>query len=299
MAKSSNNYLDKEVVICVGAAKAGTSSLHELLSKHPRISTSIPKETDYFKSDTQINKSIENYIHKYFNLKNSHKFIFEANPAYMYFEGCIKNIYELFPDAKIIVMLRHPVKRAFSQYNFRQTYGRYKQSFEELCKREESLISISEDSKYEYGCLDRSLYSKQIEKIFDFFPKNQVYFIIFEDFISDQNGEVNKLLDWINAERINFKNVQENPTGASYSIIISRLLFHPKYRGIRKIFAKMLPRSLKLSLKKSITRLNFKPFDNKLKPLLSEKTFQEITKSFHEDIEKTEKITGLNLSSWK
>ena len=75
-----------------GAAKSGTTTLHDMLNTHPEISMSSVKEPGYWK-----NKNFKDFgnteIHNYQNLfDNTKKFKGESSTAYMYYDSFISNI---------------------------------------------------------------------------------------------------------------------------------------------------------------------------------------------------------------
>ncbi|GEM_PF-3620954 len=288
----------RQLIICVGAAKAGTSSLHTALARHPGIAGSNPKETDFFVSSQLCEKGLEFYFESYFNPREDQVLHFEADPIYLYARNGIRNIHQLAPDARIVVMLRHPVERAFSQYLYRMTYGRYSESFEEMCKHEAERIQRSDWDRLEYGCLDRSTYAPQIAEVLKHFPRERVYFILFEDFVRNQQVEVNKLLKWLGLSPTEVANIAENPGGKPKSLALARLLFHPKYRVVRRMMSVLLPRGVARGVYQRMLKANLTPFNRGNKPRLKDETMQSLMASFVKDIEAVQAMTQLDLSDW-
>jgi len=288
----------RQLIICVGAAKAGTSSLHAALAQHPAIAGSNPKETDFFVSSQVREKGLDFYLERYFNPREDQTHYFEADPIYLYARDGIRNIHQLAPDARIVVMLRHPVERAFSQYLYRMTYGRYSESFEEMCRHEAGRIQRSDWDRMEYGCLDRSTYGPQIAEVLKYFPRERVYFILFEDFIHSQQAEVNKLLKWLGLSTMDVANIAENPGGKPKSLALARLLLHPKYSVVRRMMSALLPRGLARGVYERVLRANLIPFGRGNKPRLKDETMQSLTASFVKDIEAVQAMTQLDLSGW-
>ena len=67
----------------LGAAKSGTSSLHDYMAQHPSIYMSKVKEPHFFNLDENYNKGYDYYINQYFNINNSYRIIGESTPAYL------------------------------------------------------------------------------------------------------------------------------------------------------------------------------------------------------------------------
>ena len=284
--------------ICVGAAKAGTSSLHAALSQHPHIACSSPKETDFFISPEAHTKDLEYYFERYYSPSEDKYAYFEADPIYMYSKDGIRNIHRHAPEARIIIMLRNPVQRAFSQYLYRMTYGRYGESFEKMCLNESNRIQRSEWDRLEYGCLDRSTYAPQISEALKYFPRDRVYILLFEDFIRNQEEEVNKLLKWMGLNEMKLKNVAKNISGKPKSMALARLLLHPKYRFARRIVSMPLPRSMARGIYERMLKKNLSPFNKNNKPQLSANDAKALMAMFTKDIEEVQAMVKIDLSEW-
>ena len=101
-----------------GAAKSGTTPLHNLLNQHPEICMSKVKEPGYWKNENfQEFKTIEkqNYLDLFD--KSSCKIYGDSSTAYMYHQYFIKNINNNYKDSpKFIFVLRNPIDRCVSHY---------------------------------------------------------------------------------------------------------------------------------------------------------------------------------------
>src|SRR5690606_352800 len=119
--------------------KSGTTSLFKYLSQHPEISFAKGKEPKYFSFkdislDFKGNKTVLNQIRRS-TVQNTYeyksmfseintKYIGEATPDYLHFFPAAKNIFEFNPDMKLIVILRNPIERTYSdwKHNFAMGY---------------------------------------------------------------------------------------------------------------------------------------------------------------------------------
>ena len=118
-------------LLIVGAAKSGTTSLHNYLIQHPDVFMSKHKEPHFLINNeiglSRIPKGI-NKINDYSNLfLNSENYQYRGESSAMYLqfpEIAIKNIKKyLDKHVKIIIMLRNPVDRAFSGYQHVKRYN--------------------------------------------------------------------------------------------------------------------------------------------------------------------------------
>lgn len=108
----------------VGAAKAGTTYLHEFLGAHADLFMSPIKETHYFAGGQAA--GVPGYSWKRLNDRAYHsmfnkapastRYAGESSPSYLWDPEAAKRIGEFNPKAKIVVVLRDPVDRAFSHY---------------------------------------------------------------------------------------------------------------------------------------------------------------------------------------
>ena len=80
--------------MCVGAQKAGTTTLHDILKKHPDIYLPREKETKFFVFDDQYQKGIKFYEREYFSKWRGQKAVGEIDPTYMFCDHASERIYE-------------------------------------------------------------------------------------------------------------------------------------------------------------------------------------------------------------
>lgn len=95
----------------IGAQKAGTTWLYEMLSQHPDISFPLGKEVHYWNRAFPA-QSVEDYLAKFQHPTLSEG---EITPAYAFLPtATIEEIHKYQPDLKIIFIIRNPVDRAWS-----------------------------------------------------------------------------------------------------------------------------------------------------------------------------------------
>ena len=97
----------------IGAQKAGTTYLYSLLSEHPQVFLSSPKELHFFSLHYQ--KGLAWYQDQ-FKFAATDKCCGEITPYYMFHPLASKRIRKHLPNVKLIVLLRDPVERALSQF---------------------------------------------------------------------------------------------------------------------------------------------------------------------------------------
>ena len=291
---------DLPLVVCIGSSKAGTTTLFELLRQHPEVAASSTKETNFFFDDDLYRRGFDWFRRTHFRPERHSKILFDADPAYQVHPHVFERIRNCAPDARIILIVRNPVDRAFSQYLYRAQLGRTKETFEDVCREEPARIAAGGNARNEHGYLERSRYGRYIAKLLNCFPRDRVHFIKFESFIADQMQTMAVLQSWLQLAPFNFEPVHENPTGRPRSLILARILYDARLRGLRRAMGAPLEMlGLKTSAVATVQRLNEVPYPPDEKPRLAASTRRRLLEEFMDDIALTERLTGLDLEDWK
>jgi hypothetical protein len=173
----------------VGAAKAGTTSLHAYLSQHPEVFMSTLKEPHYF-SIFEVRPELDNFMtvirdsHAYQELflgSEGYKAVGEASPSYLCDAGAAMRIRSVIPDAKIIISLRNPVQRAYSHYLMEHHAGRETLQFDKALEADQSRGQKGWGVSFQY--VELGLYADQVERYLNAFGRTKVLVILFEDLI--------------------------------------------------------------------------------------------------------------------
>jgi hypothetical protein len=192
----------KPKFIIIGAQKAGTTSLYHLLCQHPRVKPARKKELHYF--DTNYHRGQRWYEamfpfavpflnHRFGGLK---KITGEASPYYMFHPRAISRLARTLPDAKLIVLLRNPVERAYSHYHHETKNKNEILSFEEALAKEKDRVrseaeKLLQDRQYRslkhrrFSYLSRGIYADQLEVVFRFFARKQVLILKSRDYLTN------------------------------------------------------------------------------------------------------------------
>jgi len=104
----------------VGAQRCGTSLLHRLLSRHPEVEMATPlrPEPKFFLRDELYARGLAHYEETFFAGKPGARLRGEKTVSYLESPLAARRIAQHFPDAPIVILLRDPVDRAVSHYNF-------------------------------------------------------------------------------------------------------------------------------------------------------------------------------------
>lgn len=189
----------------VGAQKSGTTTLHDLLAQHPEVEVPRRKELHYFERDYRFGPDFrplaggygELHRHFYFDREIAG----EITPLYLYWQPTLERIKAYNPDIRIIVLLRNPVKRAYSQWGhyvrksqWRKYRGKEIGPFRSWIAREVKDMSTKPGyQRIRRSLIGRSMYPAQIGRAMDLFPEDQLLFIKSENFFADQLGTTDRI----------------------------------------------------------------------------------------------------------
>lgn len=191
--------MDRKVnLFLIGAMKAGTTSVVDLLSQHPAIYVPPVKEPHFFVEDlpkalyepskffnleTYLENEFPKPLHianieqasqyqKLYSLNSGEPYLLDASTAYMHAPRALNNIRDYNPNAKILVILRDPLQRAFSHYKMDFGKGRVTHTFEEELKKQ---LTASEDGKLKwYSHLGMSRYKQPLAVCHELFDSVRV-----------------------------------------------------------------------------------------------------------------------------
>ncbi len=194
--------------LIIGAMKAGTSTLVELLNQHPEIS--LPKKELYYFSNTKnYNKGHSWYSTQLLEaIKTPKKIIGEKCVGYSFATKSAERIFKFNPSIKFIWILRNPIDRTYSNYLHNLYNGLDSMPFKEALEQENSRAEQNMFVRYKF----RSEYLTQLRNYLNFFTIDQFHFVEFDEFIMNQNTAVNKVLDFLDIKSYNFQPVHSNKT---------------------------------------------------------------------------------------
>jgi hypothetical protein len=197
--------------VIIGAQKGGTSSLHYLLTQHPNVERAARKEIHYFDRPERFEKGTEWYRlcfppPKWQNGQRS--ITGEASPSYLFHPLVPQRMKQVVPDARLIVLLRNPVIRAYSHYQMSVRSGNATRTFEEVVEAEQAWLldkgdKTSEDHsdlshQHMPNFLARGIYVDQLQRWSTFFDDKQMLVLRSEDFFQRTTDTLKKVQGFLN-----------------------------------------------------------------------------------------------------
>jgi len=227
-----------------------------------------------------------------------------ADVKLLYFhEAAAQKLKAYNPQAKIIIMLRQPVNRAFSAYHYaRLNELESIETFEEAVKAEdERLKHYTAEQRFYNTYLNLGLYHEQVATYLNAFGPEQVKVLIFEELIKNPEAVVADTLDFLQVDKasFDFDIVKErfNEGGSSKFPLLTRLFRRKNL--VRSLYGKALPLSVRMKLQEKliepIKNANKKAATKKEKDPQLMKSLQDY---FRADVQQLEKLIGRSLKEW-
>ncbi|BFM05370.1 sulfotransferase family protein [Halioxenophilus aromaticivorans] len=297
-APSAQNRLPDFYII--GAAKCGTTTLYKELEADGRIFFCSPKEPCFFDSDVAWDKGIDWY-HSLFADATAGQLCGEASTNYTRWpqvEAVPERIHQYSPDAKLIYIMRDPVKRAHSHYVHRWT--------KETHRHKPFTMGVREYIEQDPMCFDSGRYCDQIEQYLRYFPRDQVLLLVFEDMLADQQACLHRVyeflgLQWQEPQQQDLKS--EN-VSADFRYHLKRHQMMEKYKALKfmRNFTKLLPKSTRDFLyNKVVDKLpGYKSIDAGFEPVpLSEGDRQWLVELYRPHNQRLSQQFGIDVSRWQ
>jgi hypothetical protein len=206
--------------VVAGVQKAGTTAIHDFLAQHPQVALLRDQALHFF--DKEENFSVQpdyRILHGNFDSGWRWRTAGEVTADYVYYPRALERIAGYNPKMKIIISLRNPTERAFSQWNMRREKNQEPSEFIDALKRDQE-IGLAKNPRGD-AYIARSLYASQLEKVFALFPRENVLILKYETFRADPFPIVDQIFDFIGVDRKpGLKNKQRNV--GSYSRKLTR-----------------------------------------------------------------------------
>jgi hypothetical protein len=186
-------------VLILGAQKGGTTSLFSYLVRHPAVLAPFRKEVHYFDLNFRWG---HRWYRAHFPTERERArrqaelgrepLTLDASPYYLFHPRAPERAAAVTPGARLLVVLRDPVDRAYSHYHHELRAGREPLSFEEAIEAEEARLRGEEarlrvDHRYysynhhRYSYLTRGLYARQLRAWLARFPADRLHVVVSED----------------------------------------------------------------------------------------------------------------------
>lgn len=274
-------FKDLTNIFIVGAGRAGTTTLMNLLSNNSNICACSRKEPSFF--DRNFSNGFKWYEGLY-PLKSRHLYTVEASTNYIWYPDSISLIKKHYPNSKIVISLRNPTERAFAEYKRRIEKDGEDRDFIDVFKNTNLLKKRSE-------------YLITIKNIYNYFDKKDVLVLIFEKWINDYN--------YLQREFSNFLNLPIS-VKEQKKIKYNKSLYPPIFKNLQKIRSKIFNSDqrefflifyIKAAFRHLIDYINHLPNPKKF-PIMKNEDRKYVNNYFKINNEELEILIQKDLSVW-
>lgn len=293
--------------VCIGAQKAGTTTLHDILSTHEEIYLSANKEILFFDVNERYEQGI-GYYENYFKDYEGQKVIGNISPNLQLEERSLDRIIDCYgSNIKVIFIMRDPVYRAYSHYLMSKTRGYEKLSFKEAIEVESERIAnsvvhqnyvtheIGHFEKNHQGYIYRGRYLPVIRNLYRKLKKDQVKILLFEDFVQNREQEVRGVLQFLGLnDALELKlDVESNTASAPRSDLFRNLVNRPS--GMIKYLGKCIGPETRKAIRIKLNKLNSRKLRGNEKALSKDEYDEVFHRFFESDIDELAALTQLDL----
>jgi len=211
----TSNFRMLPSFIILGGSRSGNTSLFAHLIEHPNIKAGSKKA--YFFFQYYANNTMPFYRSQ-FPIKRKNLITCDSTSSYFVHPLIPERIKKLLPEAKLIVLLRNPVERAYSEFHYTSTLGsEIRESFEDVIKYEfkrmeigknkpEFLIENTNYGHFTFSHLRDGLYAQHLERWLKNFPKEQLLVLHTKDLSENLDETLSKTFDFLNLPQYQIKN---------------------------------------------------------------------------------------------
>lgn len=256
-------------LIIAGVAKCGTTSLHDLLAAHPRVTGGIEKEL-WFLND--LNDELTPPVNVHSSGLSAWADLFadrgqgdfdvwmDASATYQYQTTAQEVIATLDPQPKVMFIVREPAQRLFSLYQYSRYHQRdiphirtFAQFIEEV--RDPARTKLSTQNVMMHAWRS-SKYDLMLEDWSKIVPRERLFVTSVEELAQDREKVLTGIAAWLGIDPAGLLAAsvdRSNPTVVTRSRLV---------RQVGKRLAKVLPETRVIrKVKTAVRELNSAPVD--------------------------------------
>ena len=218
--------------VIIGAQKSGTTSLYNFIIRHPTIAPASRKELDYFSMQYYLGElwyrsNFPTSLSRHHHYKKTGQKLLsgEASPSYLFYPRVSGRMRENLPDAKLIVILRNPVDRAYSHYQHTLRQNNETLSFEKAIELEEERCTgvreqmikdpdfVSNDYR-RYSYLSTGVYADHLKHWFKHYDRKQFLILTAEDLRKNTQRTMDQVFNFLEVPSFQMGDLRDENVGS-------------------------------------------------------------------------------------
>lgn len=268
----------------IGVPRGGTTWLHTLLAGHPDVNMPTRrKEVRFFDRHYDLGRD---WYEEFFcppEDRSTYAAIGEISPQYLYCEQCPDRILATVGDVKLMLTLRHPVDRAYSQYGFNVQRRNYRGTFGDFVASRPS-------------ALEKGFYSPHVKRYLERFDRRRILPLVFEEIFADTAKAREQVADFLGVaverfpetasdRKVNASTVPTFGGASGLAVTLGRRLRRWKLESVVDL-------GRRLGIQRAISR------GSALAPL-GDDVRRELGGRFAHEFDELERCLGIDLSRWR
>ncbi|CAN5200506.1 sulfotransferase [soil metagenome] len=268
----------------IGAPKAGTTWLYQILASHPDVVMSEHrKEVHYF--DLHFDRGLEWY-ERFFPpaaLRGASA-VGEFTPHYLYDPSVPARVRSVPSVDRFVLVVRNPVDRAFSHYRFRQRQDNQRTTFEEFVARDPNALR--------WG-----LYGRHLAPWLSEFDRDRFLVLVFERAVRDPDGTRRAIAHHLDLDPLRFPPEPAAPANEAFTPH-RRRLYAAAVRQARWLRRHELDRLISMAKRAGVTKMVKRRSARSADAVLTAEQRARLWDHFQADVTLLEQLTGLDLELW-
>lgn len=287
--------------LIIGAAKAGTTALHEYFQQHPQIYMTPGKETNFFAFEgEEINfYGPGDEVLKDFSITDLSTYqaefagvtkelaIGEACPSYLYYPQAAARINQYIPDARLIAILRNPVDRAYANFLHIVRDDREPHSDFALALKDEP-VRIANNWEWFWHYIQLGFYGKQLQRYYEMFAPSQIKVYLYEDLKENPIALLQDIFRFLEVDDTFVPDMalRPNKSGMPKNKLFHQLLTKPN--PLKTLLKPLFPAKIRQKIQ----------HQNLNTPKISEEVRQQLLELYRADILQCQDLIDRDLEPW-
>jgi hypothetical protein len=271
-------------LIVIGAAKCGTTSMHEYLDKHPQISMPDEKELHFFVEEKNLARG-RSWYESHF--ESAAPVRGESSPGYSAFplyKGVPERIAQAIPGVRLLYLVRDPIERIVSHYTHRTV------NWPDMGTLEETLSGDLRE-----WLVAPSRYWLQLEQYLAHFPESQILVIDSDELRSRRDETLTSVFEFLGVD----PSFRSSEFELAHNVATGRTTMNRAGRTVSALIERTLGPARSHALRARAPAVLKSPFRHEAEPhVLPDALRKELEDELRADVERLRGHTGLGFSGW-
>ena len=215
------------------------------------------------------------------------RWVGQTSPLYLFEPAVPERLHGALPEAKIVVVLREPVSRAYSHYWLEVRYGWERESFERALELEAERLEGGFDARRHFSYTARGRYAEQLERYFALFGRERVLVLLQDEMKNAPERVLERLGGFLDLDPAGFE-TQGGRVKHRNAALLPRW---PALQRWARPIRERLPRFGYVVDGLNLERRSYPPMASGTRAALAER--------FAPEIDALEALTGVDASAWR